>query len=67
MKEKHMRICPFCYGEGDVRRTDDVKAPDGGGGYLPYCTCCGVHPAYAFFTLQDAINWWNREPIIDKE
>ena len=64
---KDMITCPFCGDEGAVRRYSEIKAPDGSPGYLPYCTGCGVHPPYSFFTLDDAINWWNNRATQKEE
>lgn len=58
-----LKPCPFCRGEARIGMSYEVdpnsKAPDGGFGYLPYCTDCLVHPPYSFFNRDDAISWWN--------
>ena len=60
-------ICPFCGSKADIRKWSTVKAPDGSPGYLPYCTGCGFHPQYSFFTIDDAMNWWYGLDDIFKE
>lgn len=63
----NLLICPFCGSKADIRRYSAVKAPDGGLGYLPYCTGCGIHPPCSFFTIEDATNWWNDRVIMDEK
>lgn len=63
----NLLICPFCGSKADIRRYSAIKAPDGGPGYLPYCTGCGIHPPYSFFTIEDATNWWNDQVIMDEK
>lgn len=58
-KELEMLECPFCKGEAQVIKSLRITAPDGGPGYLPYCTSCGVHPSYGFFTMKEAADFWN--------
>lgn len=59
--------CPFCGSKASVSWQTAVKAPDGGPGYLPYCTGCGIQPTYSFFTNTDAVNWWNDRVIISNK
>lgn len=55
-----LKSCPKCGGETEIRYAcEAIVGVSETGGYQPYCTDCLIAPPYAFFTKQDAADWWN--------